>query len=371
MGSKAGVAKACEDAWKGEIKEAVKQNTAPPDKPKAAIIPDKPERPRIRVMDPSIEALGRLLAQTARGLLFHRDEMAGWIGNFDRYGGHGGDRPFWVEAFGGRSYVIDRVKHDEPIQIPHLSVSILGGIQPDRLRSLLMTGDDDGLSSRFLFQWPHTVSPQPPSGMIDNSEALAAFKRLYRLPMSEDDNGKPAPLSVHLSSEAAQVFQQWRAENFTSESDATGLYASHVGKLPGLLLRLALVLELLRWSTSGGPEPEKVGISATGYAAHIVDTYFKPMAVRVYGDAALPEDEAHAVAIARRIRKEGHRAVNGRQIRRTWCLPGLKSPEKVMAALGVLQEGHWLRPAPSRQGETPGRRSSDFEVNPRAWEARP
>ena len=363
-------AKAKEEAWKGEIKQAVKRDVAPPDKPTSAVIPDKPKRPRIRVMDPSIEALGVLLAQMARGLLFHRDEMAGWIGNFDRYGGNGGDRPFWVEAFGGRAYVIDRVKHDEPIQIPHLSVSILGGIQPDRLRALLTTGDDDGLSSRFLFLWPHSVPPQPPSGIVDNRGALGAFNRLHGLRMSEDDNGNPAPLAIRLSDEAARVFQAWRLENYTRESDATGLYASHVGKLPGLLLRIALIIEYLRWSAVGGPEPEKIGTEATGYAAHLIDEYFKPMAVRVYGDAALPEDEAHAIAIARRIRKERHRTINVRQIRRTWCLPGLKAPEKVMAAIRVLEEGGWTRPAPSRQGQTPGRQSSDYEVNPRILETR-
>ena len=121
---------------------------------------------------------------------------------------------------------------------------------------------------------------------------------------------------------------------------------------------------------AGGPEPEKVSTEATGYAAHLIDEYFKPMAVRVYGDAALPEDEAHAIAIARRIRKERHQTINVRQIRRTWCLPGLKAPEKIMAAIRVLEEGGWTRPAPSRQGQTPGRQSSDYDINPRVLETR-
>ena len=44
-------------------------------------------------------------------------------------------------------------------------------------------------------------------------------------------------------------------------------------------------------------------------------------------------------------------------------------PAIVMAALRVLEDGGWIRPAPFRQGQTPGRLSTDYEVNPRVLEA--
>ncbi len=110
-------------------------------------------------------------------------------------------------------------------------------------------------------------------------------------------------MSVRLSGEAADLFQEWRLANHHDDVDAFGMYASHIGKLPGLTLRLALVLEYLKWSETGGPEPETIGTEATGYAAHLIDEYFKPMALRVYGHAALPAAEHHAAGIARRIIK--------------------------------------------------------------------
>ena len=358
-------AKAVRDQWQGDVKEATKKGVAAPDMPVNAVVLDAPVRPRIHVSDTTPEALGKLLAAHPRGLLFHRDELSGWLGNFDRYGGAGGDRAFWSEAFGGRPYTIDRIKHGEPILIPHLSVAVVGGIQPDRLRSMLTTGDDDGLPARFLFTWPEPVPPKRPRNDVDDRPALDAFRRLHAIRMTEDDQGRRCPLTVRLSGEAADLFQEWRLANHHDDVDAFGMYASHIGKLPGLTLRLALVLEYLKWSETGSPEPETIGTEATGYAAHLIDEYFKPMALRVYGDAALPEAEHHAAGVARRVIKDKLTVVNARKIRRVWRIPGLATSTKINDALDVLIEADILRPAPSRLGDMPGRNRSDFEVNPR------
>ena len=89
-----------------------------------------------------------------------------WLGNLDKFGA--GDRGFWIEAFTGGRYTIDRVKHgNKPVHVPHLSVAVMGGIQPDRLQSLLMRGDDDGLASRFLMAWPEPQLPTRPTGAFD------------------------------------------------------------------------------------------------------------------------------------------------------------------------------------------------------------
>lgn len=52
----------------------------------------------------------------------------------NRYSG-GGDRQFWLEAFGGRGFTVERMGR-EPLTIDMLSIGVVGGIQPDRLKSL-------------------------------------------------------------------------------------------------------------------------------------------------------------------------------------------------------------------------------------------
>ena len=102
--------------------------------------PVKPEEPlavRYWCDDLTVEALARLLRDNCCGLLMARDELAGWMGTFDRYcQGKGGDAPRWLEMFGGRSMVIDRKTGDERVlHVPMAAVSVTGGIQRAVLRN--------------------------------------------------------------------------------------------------------------------------------------------------------------------------------------------------------------------------------------------
>ncbi|MFC3053226.1 DUF3987 domain-containing protein [Kordiimonas pumila] len=134
-------------AWERKAKDAVDAGGSPPILPVAAKAPDMPVRKRLTVRDATIEALLAALKGQPKGLLMVRDELAGWFASFDRYSGSkGGDRALWLEAYGGRPYTLDRVKNGgTPFHIPSLAIAVIGGIQPDRLQSCLLKGDDDGL----------------------------------------------------------------------------------------------------------------------------------------------------------------------------------------------------------------------------------
>src|SRR4029453_7082791 len=72
-------------------------------------------------------------------------------------------REFWLEAYGGRPYCVDRKGAKAPLLIPFNGVSVLGGIQPAKLASALLDSPDDGLVARFLWAWPGKVAfPRPP-----------------------------------------------------------------------------------------------------------------------------------------------------------------------------------------------------------------
>ena len=107
-----------------------------------------------------------------------------------------GDRAFWLEAYGGRPYVVDRRKLVEPLRIEYMAVSIVGGIQPDRLATLGMTGDDDGLVARFLYTWPMSVPPSRPRHNPDNKVVVDALRRMQGLtfrsilPMANPDQSR-------------------------------------------------------------------------------------------------------------------------------------------------------------------------------------
>ncbi len=356
--------------WEKQVRKAVKDGATPPVMPAEAEAPPEVIRPRIVGNDTSTEKLALLLAAHNKGLLFHRDELSGWLGGFDRYTGSGADRAFWTEAYGGRSYTIDRVKHPLPIHIPYLLVGIMGGIQPDKLVELLH-GADDGLTARFLWLWPDPIPPFRPQRCADPAPVLAALQRLAALAL-EDDAGDsvPRPRVVPLSKDASELFQSWRVEHYAAEQNVTGLLASSYGKAPGHALRLALVLEYLWWAiVPDAPEPTAISKKAIAAAAHLVENYFKPMAECVFGDASVPEDDRVAATLAQWVVKTKPSVINLRAVRRKARLPGLRKAEKVKLAAEVLVDAAWLFPPTFPAGA--GRPREDYTVNPKLWEALP
>lgn len=353
--------------WQVDVKCAVKENTPPPLMPEAAREPEMPVRPRIITSDATIESLANILSGQPKGLLNTRDELSGWLGSFNKYSGGSGDRGFWLEAFGGRAHTVDRVKSNKPIKISNLTISVLGGIQPDRLSSMLLVGDDDGLASRFLLVWPEPLRPSRPKVIADQDAALQAFQRLHELEMATDEYGELIPAIIPLAADAADIFETWWVENSSVTQAASGLLMGYYGKAPGIVLRLALTLEHLWWSCGNGSAPQCVSSKAITAAAALVNGYFGPMAERTYGDAVLPSVERNAATIARWILKEQPPKLNIRQLYREVRLPGLRESKPVQEAIEFLEESGLLRSDPTRDGVAPGRNKSDYLVNPKIF----
>jgi hypothetical protein len=175
---------------------------------------------------------------------------------------------------------------------------------------------------------------------------------------------------LSLSDAAADIFEAWMRDNGAGLADAASLFKSFCGKLRGMVLRLALVAELLKWAFDyDESEPREVSAESLVAAISFVEDYAKPTALRVFGDAALPAAERDAALLARYILKKGLRQINAREVKREGGMPTLKKGEALDDAISNLIDADWLRPAPTRAGETPGRARRDYEVNPLVHEA--
>ncbi len=122
-------AKAEEDKWREDARAATKVGLPRPPRPAGAVVPPHPKRVRLKLTDATKEAAAGLIGNNPKGMILFRDELSGWWKGFDQYSGDG-ERQFWIECYGGRPYTVDRKKHPEPIEIPRLSISILGGVFP-------------------------------------------------------------------------------------------------------------------------------------------------------------------------------------------------------------------------------------------------
>lgn len=355
--------------WQEAVTKAVKAGEQKPGMPTDADEPQEPRRRRALTMDSTPESLGPILEGNPQGVLAFRDELAGWFTSFERYSP--GGREFWLEAFNGSSFVIDRKGAKDPIVLPFNGVSVLGGIQPAKLADALLSSPDDGLTARFLWAWP---DKRPfagrPRQLVDKALLDHMLRRLDALPWAENDVGENVPRTLPLTAEAADIFEAWQAENSEQDQDSSALYKSFVGKLDGAVLRLALVAEYIAWAVGNGREPTQVGTLSLVAAAQFVDDYCKPMAERVYGDAALPQVERDAALLGRYIVKAGLRNPNLRTLKQSphkAKLAAIRQADRMRAAADCLVDANVLRPAPAREGQTVGRASLDYIANPLLW----
>lgn len=357
-------------AWSDMVKAATKDALGTPAKPDAAMIPDEPVRRRLLVQDATPEAMGALLAGNPQGTLHLRDELAGWLSSFDRYSP--GGREFWLEAFGGRPHVIDRKGSKGPITIPFNGVSVLGGVQPDKLNSCLLNTPDDGLVARFLWCWPDPIPFNRPRAVANVGHLETIYRRLNGLGWGIGPNGEQAPITIPLADPAADLFEEWARTNGEGIEDFGALYKGFCGKMEGVVLRLALASALLAWADRGDAAPlTEIDARTTGAAIDFVESYAKPSALRVFGDAALPKVERDAAILGSYIQRNRLRRINARDLKRAphkSALPIMRDGQSMAEAISYLVEADWLLPVGKREGSTVGRKSADFLVNPKVLE---
>lgn len=361
--ARAEIAALAQDQWKKDARKAMAEGESAPPKPEAATMDAQPIRERISISDATTEKVAELLVSSWRGLLLMRDELSGWLTSMDRYNG-GGDRPFWLEAFGGRSYTVDRKNSPEPIIVDRFSVAVLGGTQPDKLASLLAKTDDDGLLARFLTVFPEPIPLSRPGVQLDNDKLKTAFELLKGLPPAKDEYGNPHPVYLTFTNAAAEALQDFRAQCRDREVEACGLFKGYIGKLPGLAVRVACVLALLDWTVEPGQAcPNQIEDTHLGRACHLVGEHLSQHAFRAYGAAEVPLEIRNARRLAGTILKDRPRYLTIREIQRRE-IGGLQTAKQIEAAFGVLEQADWVRRERQASG---GRPRTKFHVNPKLW----
>lgn len=356
-----------ERAWEQQSVAAIKKSGNPPARP--VDTRRKPTLRRLIANDPTFEALHSILSDNPAGVLLVRDELAGWLATLDKPGREG-ERQFFLESWNGDSpFTVDRIGRGT-IHVPALCLSIVGGIQPGRLRQYLADAvkggpGDDGLFQRLqLIAWPDfpkawTLVDRPPNR--DAAERAArVYERLAELAPDES-------LRFHFADDAQELFYVWwpEVERQIRGGDLHPAMAAHLGKYRSLMPSLALLFELAdaeELSTAAGI----VSLAHTQQAAAWCD-YLEAHARRIYGCLASPEVHA-ARELGERIRQGKLCAeFSTRDVYlRGWS--GLSTPDEARAALRVLEDAGWVRPAIPAERE--GRPSERWHFNPRLGEVR-
>ncbi|MBN1507765.1 MAG: DUF3987 domain-containing protein [Sedimentisphaerales bacterium] len=221
--------------------------------------PGEPVAVRYWCDDTTIEALAVLLLQNPRGLLLKRDELAGWLGSFDRYSqGKGADAAKWLEMFGGRSIMVDRKSGQaKTVYVQRAAVSVVGGIQPETLRRALgVEHRENGLAARLLLACPSRQTKRWTEDDVSQdieSQMEALLDQLYSLQLIADAKGDMGPLDLPLTTKGKTAWVNFYDDHAEEQEELTGDLAPAWSKLGGYAARIDCPLgPLCRWRQDAG-----------------------------------------------------------------------------------------------------------------------
>jgi Protein of unknown function (DUF3987)/Primase C terminal 1 (PriCT-1) len=374
-------------AWQEEYKRHFKKGTAPLGRPE-----DEPEQPELRRLignDATFEALHQTMAANPAGVLVIRDELTGLLSRLDQEQ-FGSERAFYLSAWNGDTpHTIDRITRGT-IHVPHCCLSMLGRIQPGRLRSYLADALKDGPSNDGLIQRLQLlVWPDKPTDwrLVDRKPNEAYEKSVYQIFRKLVQLDCDKPLRARFDPEAQQLFNVWLTE-LEKKLLAGGLHpalVSHLSKYRSLMPSLALLFELadqaaagvfdvFGGSDPGGSQNFSVSLDHARQAAASCDC-LESHARRFYPRIVTPQIRAARELADYIKRKQVTNKDGGRDwftsrdvYRKGWT--GLDSPEAVARAAEVLQDAEWLRPVAGESSDPLGRGRpfSRWVVNPRVWQ---
>jgi hypothetical protein len=301
-----------------------------------------------------------------------QDELFGLLMRLDT-NGQESSRAFYLEAWNGQQdYTFDRMGRGT-VRIPRLCFSMLGGLQPSKLREYLRSAvyggkGDDGLAQRLQMLVYPDIAPDwvQVDRLPDIAAATAAedvFTRLATLdPITLGARQVyPDSIPVFRFAEDAQVlFNAWwsELENSLRGDERHPALESHISKYRKLVPALALLNHLITGSQGD------IGIDSLRRAIGW-QKFLLTHANRAYA-AVTSATMDSAKTLSRHIRRGAlNDGFTVRDVyRNNWSL--LNTAKEAFEAVEVLVDLGWLRAEQDKQvNGTDGRPTVRYYINPR------
>ncbi|MGZ8250567.1 MAG: DUF3987 domain-containing protein, partial [Methylomagnum sp.] len=217
----------------------------------------KPKKRLFKTNETSIQSMTVLQNQNPRGILAFRDELTGLLVKWDKEDG-AEERAYFLEGWNGNGSYTDYKIMRGLTDAKNICISLLGGIQPDKLKRYLyqaMKGNNDGLMQRFqLAVWPDEPESWQLIDTIPNkADKQRAFHILQTLAemdftqcgaMQGDYDDRPY---FRFDEEGQAIFNDWLTELQTVklQQEDNPLMVEHFGKFRSLMPSLALIFHLI------------------------------------------------------------------------------------------------------------------------------
>jgi hypothetical protein len=229
-----------------------------------------------RLIDYTPEALNDAHTANKRGLLIERDELKGWIDDFNRYN-KSGEQSNMLSSWFEIPWITNRKTGGTVINIPKPCVFVTGGIQPELLQSLAKDERaESGFLSRMCFIWPDNAKKQEYNEAILPKPLRIEFETF----LSNMAN-IPEEIKITLSANATEAYRKWYNRNAKLTNDEpTGYLKGVYGKLDIIVLRIAIILRGMNYVAEGDCS-DRISGDEMKHAIQITE-YFRATALKVY-----------------------------------------------------------------------------------------
>lgn len=316
-----------------------------------------PAEPRVLMGEATPEAVAAGLAEQGGRLAVFSPE-GDVFGLLRRYSKDGAANfEVYLKGHAGDELRVDR-RGAPPLTVPEPALTVALTVQPHVLHGLARDPifRERGLLARFLYAVPvSTVGERTFDGPPVPPDVRTRYAELVTWLCRWPGQGEPLTL-------APDAYDTWHAFALAIEQDRGpgGRFAGLLdwsGKAPGLAARLAGVLHAVDGAAAGRIAPT---IEAPTMAAAVtLGEYVAAHALAAFGMMGASAAHADAAAALEWIKRAGVATFTTRD---TYRNNAALKPETAKAALQVLAERGWIRPA--QDEKRPGRPAERWEAHP-------
>ncbi len=333
--------------------------------------PKEPAGKRYLANDSTVEKLADLLKDNP-SILVCRDELLGFFAGLERHGQESA-RSFYLEAWNGdRPFKVDRISRGS-IRRPRACVSVLGGIQPGPMGSLMReiqknSRSNDGLLQRFqVAVWPdlsnrfELIDREPDKEIWRQTMELFEGLATLQPECVGADTPEDAIPYLRFAEDAQKTFLAWLLdhENRLRNEELPECLEAHLGKYPSLVPSIALILHLAEGNE--GPVDFDSTVKAIAWAK-----YLEAHAKRLYAPLT-GADFVSAKALVRKLRSKSLLPeFKLRDVyRKGWA--NLSTPDEAKVATEILEDYEWIHSKTQASTAAGGRPTTIYTTNPLIW----
>lgn len=257
------------------------------------------EKPRLRqtiISDFTQEAMLSIHYDNPRGIVLYVDEIISLFNSVKRYSAKSNLIEDLLSAYSGQPLKVVRKSVAFPLLIPKPCINLIGGIQTDLLDEIFKKEYvANGLLDRFLFVFPKNKKiPKWQLGVDETRRPdimgkwTAIMRKVMEIPCPVNEDGITInPKVLKMTDDAKALFYTWfnGIIDEVNAIDNDNAVESRKMKVSGNAARLALILQVMRWSV-GECRMDYIDIDSVKGAIRLIE-YFEDSYQRVKEQASL------------------------------------------------------------------------------------